>query len=80
MQTLQQALHLAKSGKSRDLAFAANALTGCPEGGWAETDQARRQILEWLPLRCERGYTIDQFIAAAYAVDHAGRFQPLGAR
>lgn len=76
MQTLKQALYLARSGKDRELALAAGALIGCPVGGWGETAQATRRLREYLPLRQLREYSADEFIGAAYVVDHAGRYQP----
>ncbi len=75
-QTLEQAIHLAKSGKSHELRSAAVALEGLPVGGWGETEQARREgVLGQLPLRSQRSYTIDQFISAVYTVDQADRYR-----
>ena len=74
MQNLKQALSLAMSG-TRPYSYAATALAGCPEGGWPETEQARRQIVEYLPARSERSYTVSEFIAAAYTLDHTQRYQ-----
>jgi len=75
MQTLKQAIHLARTGQDRSLARAAHYLDGCPEGGWGETDQAVRQIQDELPLRGERSYTLREFIEAAYSLDHARRYR-----
>jgi hypothetical protein len=74
-QTLKQALLLARSGKSKALARAGHYLSGCPEGGWAETAQAMRRIRDELPLRSERDYTLDEFVSAAYIVDSADRYR-----
>lgn len=74
-QTLKQALHLGHFGESRGLALALHALDGCPVGGWGETAQARRQIAEELPRRIDRSYTLDDFVDAAYEVDHADRYR-----
>lgn len=68
MQTLKQAIHLARSGKSRDLARAAYYLHGLPVGGWGETSQAMVRIREELPLRADRDYTVGDFVSAAYEV------------
>lgn len=69
-QTLKQAIHLATSGKSKSksLAMAASILSGCPEGAWGETRQAKQQMLELLPHRQDRDYTIEEWIEAAYRV------------
>jgi hypothetical protein len=74
-QTLSQAIHVAYSAKSRELARAISFLDGCPVGGWGETTQARTMIAGALPLRGERRYTIEQFIVSAYSVDHADRYR-----
>jgi hypothetical protein len=70
-ETLKQALYLFSCGKR----IIRCGLAGCPEGGWAQTEQARAQLLDELPLRSERAYTVDEFISAAYELDHAGRYQ-----
>jgi hypothetical protein len=75
MQTLKQAIHLATTGKSRALRSAALELDGKPVGGWPETQQALRQIDDALPLRSEREYASDEFIAAMYTVDSADRYR-----
>lgn len=74
-QSLACAIRRARSGESRDLARAARALDGCPVGGWPETEQAKRAILNDLPLRSCRSYTVDQWIAAVYRVDSADRYR-----
>lgn len=68
MQTIKQAMVLARTGKSQSLARAAHVLSGLPVGGWAETRQAMRSILNDLPLRQERSYTVAEFVDAAYVV------------
>ena len=68
-QSLKQAVHLAKTGKSKALATAARCLHGLPEGGWPQTQQARLDILEYLPLRDMRSYTITEFIGATYLLE-----------
>lgn len=75
-QTLKQAIHLGRTGKDKALARALGYLDGCPTGAWAATEQARREILGELPLREFRAYSLDQFIEAAYTIDHAGRYRP----
>jgi hypothetical protein len=74
-QTLAQAVMLARFGQSKDLARAASALDGCPVGGWPETQQARRAILDDLPVRSLRAYTLDEWISAVYTVDYADRYR-----
>lgn len=74
-QTLKQAIHLATTGESRDLRRAALALDGKPVGGWPETQQARREVRELLPLESLRGYTVLDFIEAAYKLDSADRYR-----
>jgi hypothetical protein len=73
-QTLKQAVYLAHKGKDAALYRAASYLSGCPEGGWGETVQAVANIRDELPLRSLRSYSVDQFIAAIYYLDHADRF------
>jgi hypothetical protein len=75
-QTLRQATLLIASG---DIALirAAHALDGCPIGGWAETQQARRRMLEELPSRAARSYTLTEFTDAVYTVDTADRYRAL---
>ena len=68
-QTLDQALELARSGKSRDLEHAASILSGKPVGGWPETTQARAELVDHLPFRSDRAYTVEEFVAAAYEID-----------
>jgi hypothetical protein len=69
-QTLQQAVILARTGKSRDLSMAARILDHKPEGNWAETQQAMRELRGFLPLSSQRAYTWQEFVAAVYRVDH----------
>lgn len=74
-QSLKQALRLTRI-PGTDMARAAHALDGCPVGGWGETDQAYRRIREYLPRRSERDYSLDEFVDAAYTIDHADRYRP----
>jgi hypothetical protein len=74
-QTLSQAVYLASTNQSRSLVLAANALIGCPVGGWPETVQARQRILDELPLRSQRAYTIEQWVDAVYRVDHTDHYR-----
>lgn len=74
-QTLKQAIHLAQSGKSRELRSAALELDGKPQGGWPETEQARRAVREALPLRSQRDYTLGEFIEAVYEIDSSDRYR-----
>lgn len=73
IQTLKQALYLMTSGQSRSLLSAARSLDGKPLGGWGDTEQARRQLRNELPLRSLRAYTVDEFVDAAYTV-HSDRY------
>ncbi len=70
-QTLEQALHLARTGESKRLARAANVLDGLPVGGWPSTNEAMHRLVDDLPFRAEREYTREQFIARAYTIEHA---------
>ncbi len=67
-QTLTQALHLARTGKDRQLRRAARRLHGLPEGGWAETEQAMREIMGLLPFSFQRDYTLGEWVAATHYV------------
>jgi len=61
--------------KSADIKRALNGLVGCPAGGWPETQQARNCIIDALPIRADRSYSVDDLIAYAMIVDHADRYQ-----
>ena len=56
--------------------LARGALRGCPEGGWPETAASRLLVAAELPSRSDRDFTVSEFIAAAYRLDAAGRYQP----
>ena len=53
---------------------ALNGLVGCPVGGWGETQQAMRRIVDELPHRQDRAYHVDDLVAAALVVNHADRY------
>lgn len=74
IQTLAQALYLARSGESKNLRLAAAALDGlAPNDGPA--DGARSDILGWLPHRTLRAYSMREFIAATNSLNSAtGRY------
>lgn len=72
-QTLKQAIAKANRGQISGL----GSLNGCPVGGWPETEQAKRQILESLPSRTERKYTLQELIDALYTVSN-DRYQRRG--
>lgn len=72
-QSLRTAVRLAGTD-GHPLCRAANYLVGCPAGGWAETAQARRQLVDDLPARDARSYTAEEFIAAVLTLDHADRY------
>ena len=74
--TIKQAKLLADTGKSKDLARAANIMTGCPRGGWAETEQARTRLGDLLPASADRSFTKQQWLDEMYVLDHAERYQP----
>jgi len=74
-QTLKQALYLASSGKSHSLTLAAGALSGKPEGGWPETQQALNHLRDELPAPGLRSYTASEFVAGAYTVDANGYYR-----
>ncbi len=83
-QTLNQAVFLARSGKSHDLYTASRVLIHVPVGGWPETRQAFTRLAEMLPDREARAYTIEEFVAEMYVVRGAdahcsGRYYPTGA-
>jgi hypothetical protein len=65
-QTLKQALHLLTSGKSDALVRAAFALDNIPAGDWPDTQEARRRMIDDLPMRHARAYTADEFADAVY--------------
>lgn len=70
-ESLKKALFLAETGKRRGL----RALDGKPAGGWPETQQARRDTREALPLQSQRAYTVDEFVSAFYTLDSADRYR-----
>ena len=53
---------------------ALNGLVGCPVGGWGETAQARRALVDELPLRALRNYSVGDLVEAALSLDHADRY------
>jgi hypothetical protein len=61
--TIKQAM------KSKAIRSALQGLVGCPAGGWAETNQAWRQVREELPFFDERNYTVDDLIEAVLEID-----------
>lgn len=67
-QTLDQAMYLARSGKSPSLRSAARALDGRIMGD-AATRQAMSDVRTGLPLQSQRSYTIEEFIACAYYLE-----------
>jgi hypothetical protein len=69
VRTLQQAVLAYQRGEL------IGGLAGCPEGGWGDTQQARQQLLEQLPLRQLRSYTLEQLIDAVYYVDSCGKYR-----
>jgi hypothetical protein len=72
--TLKKAKSLADTGKSKNLARAANIMTGCPRGGWAETAQAKTRLADLLPT--DRSFSRQQWLEEMYVLDHAERYQP----
>lgn len=62
-------------GAERGVSRALNGLAGLPSGGWAETDQATREVVEELPHRSEREYSVHDLISAAMKLDHANRYE-----
>ena len=73
-QTLHTAIrHAGETG--HPVCRAINGLDGCPVGGWGETDQAWRALLEALPRREERAYGASALVAAVLTEDHAGRYR-----
>lgn len=70
-QTLDQAVYLAKSGKSESLSRAASHLDGLPVGGWPKTEEAMQRTIDDLPWAFDRSYTCRQFVEALYTIEHA---------
>jgi hypothetical protein len=66
MQTLKQAIAKANRGEIRGI----GSLDGCPVGGWPETEQAKRQILDSLPSKSDRKYALQELIDALYTVSN----------
>ena len=75
MMTLNAAIYIARNNKSRNLGRALNQLAGCPVGAWGQTEQARRAIVNELPLRAQRDYTVDQLIDSLFTVNKAERYE-----
>lgn len=73
-QTIEQAIHLASTGKSRGLRSAANSLDGHVMGD-AAARQAMSDVRLGLPVPSMRSYTLDQFVARAYTIDSSGRYR-----
>lgn len=66
---------LESTAQSPAIMRAVSGLVGCPVGGWAETTQARRRLIDELPWRAERTYSVDDVIAEYLEIDHACRYQ-----
>lgn len=58
---------------ARDAAHMPYSLDGYPEGAGGDTREALADIESALPL--ERPYTLAEYVAARYYVDHAGRYR-----
>jgi hypothetical protein len=67
--------NLAAATRDRAITRALGGLTGCPVGGWGETRQAYRRLLDELPRRSERSYTVDELVAKSLRVDSADRYR-----
>jgi hypothetical protein len=49
-------------------------LGGLPVGDWPETRQAKSRMIDGLPNRCDRTYTIGDLIDALYIETASGRY------
>lgn len=58
----------------RGVRLAAGTLVGCPVGGWAETMQAKRAIVDELPSRAERDWSVADFLDAVFEINAAERY------
>lgn len=65
-QTIEQALHLARSRKSKSLTHAASLLDGVEIANDAARITARNEVEGHLPHRTDRAYTLQQWVNAAY--------------
>ena len=74
-QQLSTMLRLIRTGRAVPVVRALNGLVGCPEGGWAETEQAWRRLQEELPEREHRSYTPGALVDACLQMDSAGRYE-----
>lgn len=73
-QTLKEATRLVRTSQGlHDVTR--SGLGGCPEGGWPETQQAKRRLEDALPHRSERTYTACEIIDALYTVNNMGRYE-----
>lgn len=50
-------------------------LVGCPVGGWAETAQAMRTLIDELPRRSDRAWRVYDLIDRCLCVDASGRYR-----
>lgn len=73
-QNIQTAIREART-PGTDIHRAFNGVCGCPAGGWAETQQALSRLVDALPLRRHRSYTVDDIVDAVLELDHADRYQ-----
>lgn len=71
-QTLRKAVYQCLTGRGLREAL---QLDGCPVGGWPETEQAWNVLLNALPVRDLRSYTVNEFVDAVYRVDSAHRYR-----
>lgn len=66
--TIKQALACCQS-----VVAALSGLVGCPEGGWPETEQAKRRLVDALPFRTDRNYSASDLIESALVIDRTTR-------
>lgn len=54
---------------------AMNELAGKHNGGWAETEQAKARLIDALPGKWDRDWTLGDFIDANFRVDARGFYR-----
>lgn len=72
--TLDQALFLARTGRSKSLRLAAFRMHGIPIND-GRIDEAWNDLAGWLPHRSERDFTINDWVRATNRVDATGRYE-----
>lgn len=68
--TIRKAVYMTLRPASRALDGAANELDNLATGDTARVDQARGRILDALPNRSDRAFSLDEYVDAVFTVEY----------